>query len=72
MFGLLLYLACVGIGTGVQIRDAVKENKNRKAKGSGLTPKRNNYESASSESSESSGYTPILDNPDFYMTFGGY
>lgn len=71
MFGLILYLACVGIGTGVQIRDAVKDRKSRKS-ANAPTPKSDYHKSSSSDSSDSSGYTPIVDSPDFYMTFGGY
>lgn len=71
MFGLLLYLACVGVGTGVQVHDAVKSRKIRKAaKAQAL--KSDHRTSTSSGSSDSSGYTPIIDSPDFYMTFGGY
>ncbi len=76
MFGLILYLTLVGAGTGYQIHEKIQERKlYKKNRSSAPTPQttctRSSDSSDSSGSSSSSGYTPILDSPDFYMTFGG-
>lgn len=74
MLGLIIYLAMVGIGTGVQVNEAIQNRKSRKnCKQIPTDSSKTNYrKSETSSESESSGYTPILDCPDFYTSFGGY
>ena len=72
MFGLILYIALVGLGTGVQIHDKIQERKSCKRQKPQTPAEKETTSSLSSDSADSSGYTPILDSPDFYTTFGGY
>lgn len=74
MFGLILYLTLVGAGTSYRIHEKIKERKlYKKNRSSAPTPQPTyTRSSGSSDSSDGPGYAPIIDSPDFPMTFGGY
>lgn len=71
MFGLALGIACVFFGVGVKVGSSVKKQKDCES-AQKSTPVQKSKKSASSYSSSGSGYTPILDSPDFFSSFGGY
>lgn len=71
MVGLILGVACVFFGVGVKVGSAVKKQGDCKS-AQKTAPVQKSEKSTYSSGSESSGYAPIIDNPDFWMSSGGY
>ena len=71
MLSFIIYLAAVGLGTGIQACDAIQSGKKRNPEKNSVSEKKSG-KSFSSGTSDCIGYTPVLDSPDFWHTFGGY